>query len=122
MPIALDKKKGGDRRLEKRGVKVRTASFEDFFLIILPHSFTFCLSNTCVSVYGKDRVGKNEKYSIGTVDRNKRADDLDTSIADKDGRAENPGIGIAVKNGRADNSGTSTVNRDGGADNQVQAK
>ena len=35
--ISLDGKRGEDGRLEKKRVKVREASFEDVFLIVLRH-------------------------------------------------------------------------------------
>lgn len=116
-PISLDKKRTKHKRLKKKGIKVRTASSEYVFLIILSHWPTLCLSRTGVDICGKDYVEKSRGYGKGIADGNRETENPSTGTTNKDGGADNPGISIADRNKEVNNVGTDIADGDGVANN-----
>lgn len=109
LPIALDKKRKGDKYSlsRNRGVKVVGASSENAFLIILLYWPSLCFSGIGVSICRKNHVKNGRKDNpgpgTGTSDINRGADNLgiDIDISDKNDinkKTINPGTGTNTPN------------------------
>lgn len=107
----------GDKRSEKRKVKIRADSFKDSFLIVSSHWSTLYLLEIGVDIYGKDHIKKSGEYGIGIADAKREIDKLDTGIANRDGKLDNLGISKRDKFRQVENSGTMTEDRDQRVDN-----
>ena len=131
LTILLDKKRGRDRYLEKKGVKIRAAFFEDALLIVLLYWPILCFFKTSISVCRENYIGKSRWYGASTANTHGRADNSGTNLVDGNRGTDNPGagpadkkkrvdhldIGIADKNKRGNNLNTGKTDRDKRANN-----
>lgn len=112
----MNGKREGNEYLKNGGGKVRVASFEDDFLIVMPYWPTLCRFGTGIGVYEDNHVGKNKRFelALGIANEDERVNNLSRSIYTSkiDRGGEDIGIGIVDidTNRGVNNPGTRTAN------------